>query len=141
MVKDLNEVHLIGTILYDIELKTSSKGTKWLTTKIVTNYYVKKDDGTESKPTYHSINAFGKVAEDIKANFQKGSHIDLKGSLSYNSYVKDNVTKWATNITVHEVKLVEDDKKENVTPTKPIETPPIKDKEANNNQEEEPLPF
>ena len=51
------------------------------------------------------------------------------------------MTKWATNITVHEVKLVEDDKKENVTPTKSIETPPIKDKEVNNNQEEDSLPF
>ncbi len=139
MIKDLNEVHLIGTILYDIELKTSSKGTKWLSNKVVTNYYVKKEDGTESKPTYHSINAFGKVAEEIKANFQKGSRIDLSGCLSYTSYVKDNVTKWATNITVHSIKAVEEENKTS-TPNKPIETPPVKVKEVEETQNEEDLP-
>ena len=111
-MKNLNEVHLIGSIITDVELKKSSKGSSWLSFAMVTNYYKKlPEGGLKALPTYHNLAAFGKVAEDLANNTRKGKHIDLLGSLTNQKYTdKSGTERYAVKIVVNSFSLVEENK-------------------------------
>ena len=111
-MKNLNEVHLIGSIITDVELKKSSKGSNWLSFAMVTNYYKKlSDGGLKALPTYHNLAAFGKVAEDLANNTRKGRNIDLLGSLTNQKYTdKSGTERYAVKIVVNSFSLVEENK-------------------------------
>lgn len=129
---DKNEVHLVGQFGGDLTLRTSKKGTKWISTIFITNYRVKKADGNMTpRATYHALMAFGDIAEDMSKKFRKGSRAEIFGSLAYQQYLKNNINTWSCHIIVGSFNIPKEESEgkssnKGVKPDKGISEPEIK---------------
>jgi single-strand DNA-binding protein len=70
----VNKVLLIGNLAADPEVKATAKGTYVANLRLATNSYAgKDDDGNRKEQTeFHSLVAFGKMAEFAGQYLQKG---------------------------------------------------------------------
>lgn len=99
----MNKVLLRGRLTKDTVLKYTEKGLA------VTRGTIAVDDGYgEKKQTdFFNFLAFGKTGEAIAQYTNKGSNILLVGKMKNNSYEKDGVKKYSTEIIVEEVEFLE----------------------------------
>lgn len=86
----------IGRLTRELELKSSTSGTSYLTNSIACDrkYGEKKTD-------FYQIKAFGKLAEAMNSYLHKGSKIFVEGELQIDEYTnKTGEKKQTTTITV-----------------------------------------
>lgn len=120
-MEDLNEVRLVGTIMTDLILRDSIKGTKWMsfTIETICGGYKKRNN----------VMAFGETAEKIAASAKKDGRIKVLASvgLSKNSKTGD----WQTGISVFKYEILPDSegyvKPEPAKVAKPIPAPAMSD--------------
>ena len=106
-----NQVQLIGNLGLDPEFKTLESGRAITKLKIATNDYYRNAQGEKEVDTqWHSIVAWGKVAENMEKILKKGHEVLVHGKLNYGSYQdKEGITRYTTDIVVSEfVKLTRD---------------------------------
>lgn len=86
-----NNVQLIGHLGMTPELKTFEGGKKLTRFTLATNEYYKDKAGNQQSSTqWHTVVAWGPVAELFSKITEKGNEIALQGKLSYNSYTDKN---------------------------------------------------
>lgn len=104
-----NSVKIIGFVGSDPEVKTTENGQKLARFSIATNETYLNSKGERVKETtWHSLIAWGKVADIVEKFLSKGAEIAIEGKLLNHSYVdKDGVKKYVTNIQVNELLLLE----------------------------------
>jgi single-strand DNA-binding protein len=106
----VNKVLLIGYVAADPEVKATPKGTYVANLRIATHTYAGKDDDGNSKEhtEFHSLVAFGKLAEFAGQHLQKGRLIYADGRLHTSSW--DDATsgqkRYRTEIVVDEIRFV-----------------------------------
>lgn len=104
-MKSLNRVQLIGNATADPEMKqTKAGGTVFTAFNVATNktWKDKVTNEEKSEVEFHSVIAFGKLAE-LCANFiKKGHRIWMEGELKTSSWTDtENVKRFKTNIVMN----------------------------------------
>lgn len=104
-----NKVQLIGRLGQNPEIKTLDGGKKLAKFSIYTSETYRNTSGEKVTDTqWHNLVAWGKLAEILEKYVSKGSELAVEGKLTYNSYEKDGVKKYFTEIHVNELLLLGD---------------------------------
>ena len=103
-----NKVQLIGNLGQSPEIKTFEGGKKVANLSLATNEYYTDTNGDKITNTqWHSLVAWGKVADIIEKHLKKGDEIAVEGKIVYEKYeTKEGVTMYATKIQVNEVLML-----------------------------------
>ena len=108
-----NKVQLIGNLGANPEIKTLDGGRKLARFTVATNetYRIAKGDKV-TDTQWHTLIAWGKVAEIAEKYLKKGSEIAVEGKLINRSYNdKDGNKKYSTEVQVNEVLMLGDKSK------------------------------
>ena len=74
---------------------------------IATESPKKKDSPEDAKNTqWHQCVSFGKLAEIVQQYVVKGTKLHVEGTIEYQQYEKDGVTKYVTKIIVNDLILL-----------------------------------
>lgn len=84
----MNQVNVTGRLVYEPELKTTSSGTNFLSTRIA----VSRND-KDKTTDFFNLKAWKTTAEFISKYFHKGDPIEVSGRLQTESYEKQDGTK------------------------------------------------
>jgi single-strand DNA-binding protein len=92
-IMNKNHIYLLGNATDSPKTYTTQSGKKFCHFTLATNQYLgKNEDGTaRTRPDYHRVIAWEKTAEIAMANIQKGTYLQIEGSLHYNTYEKDGI--------------------------------------------------
>ena len=102
----MNKIILMGRLVRDPEISSSTSGTTFARYSIAVDRRFKK----EGEPDADFINctSFGKQAEFVVKNLNKGTKIVLSGRLQNNNYTnKDGQKIYDVRIIVHDVEFAE----------------------------------
>jgi len=107
MSRGVNKVILIGNLGKDPELSYTPGGMAIARFSLATAESKKKDDGTwEDVTEWHRIVVFGKTAETVGQYVTKGQQVYVEGRIHYDSYEKDGIKRYTTEIVAFTVKLL-----------------------------------
>ena len=108
-----NKVQLIGNLGANPEIKTLDGGRKLARFTVATNETYRNAKGDKVTDTqWHTLIAWGKVAEIAEKYLKKGSEIAIEGKLINRSYNdKDGNKKYSTEVQVNEVLMLGDKSK------------------------------
>lgn len=103
-----NKVQLIGNLGNNPEVKTLDGGKKMARFSVATSENYRNAKGEKVTDTqWHTLVAWGKVAEIAEKYLQKGSEIAVEGKLINRSYNdKDGVKKYITEVQVNEILML-----------------------------------
>ena len=103
-----NKVQLIGHVGNDPEIKTFDGGKKLAKLNVATNESYKNDKGEKVEETqWHSLIAWGKIADIIEKYVVKGKEIGIEGKLTHRSYEDKNGEKrYVTEVVIDELMLL-----------------------------------
>ncbi|PKB16573.1 single-stranded DNA-binding protein [Flavobacterium sp. 5] len=103
-----NRVQLLGNVGNDPEIKNFDEGKKKAILNIATSDSYKNDKGEKVEQTeWHTVVAWGKVAEIIEKFVTKGKQIAIDGKLTHRSYDDKNGEKrYITEVVVNEIMLL-----------------------------------
>lgn len=96
----LNKAILIGNLVRDPEMKTTTSGLQVCNYSIATSSTWKDPKGVKQvKPEYHSIVTYGKLAEIAATYTHKGSKVYIEGRIETRSWEgQDGIKKYKTEI-------------------------------------------
>ncbi len=103
-----NQVQLIGNLGNTPDVRLTDKGRKWARFTMATNESYRGVSGEMVKSTqWHSLVAWGKIADIAEKYLAKGTGVLVSGKLVNRSYVdKDGVKKYITDIQVSDILLL-----------------------------------
>ena len=108
----LNRVLLIGNVGKDPEIKTFASGNKVANITLATSERYKDRNGEQKEETeWHSVQAFGKLADVVERFVHKGSLLYLDGKIRTRSYEADGRTMYRTEILADHIQML--DRREN----------------------------
>jgi len=97
----LNKAMIYGNLTRDPEVKSLPSGMQVCSFSVATNRtYNDRDGKRQESVDYHNIVAFGKQAEVISKYLTKGSGVYVEGRLQTQSWEKDGVKHYRTEIIV-----------------------------------------
>lgn len=105
----INKVILIGRVGRDPEIKTLSSGATIATFSLATSEkWTDKETGEKNEKTeWHRCTAWRKLAEIISQYVAKGSLIYVEGKLQTRSWEKDGEKRYATEILVNNMQMLD----------------------------------
>jgi single-strand DNA-binding protein len=108
MARGVNKVILIGNLGQDPELRYTGGGTAVCNLRIATNESYKDTNGEWVERTeWHSVVAWGRLAEICNEYLKKGSQAYFEGSLQTRSYEdREGNTKYVTEIKAREMMIL-----------------------------------
>ncbi|MFT3884473.1 MAG: single-stranded DNA-binding protein [Flavobacteriales bacterium] len=103
-----NNVRLIGNLGFDPEVREVAKGRKVARISVATNDSYTGANGERVTDTqWHTVVAWGKMAEQVQRLLGKGSPIMLEGRLVHRSYSgKDGYKRYVTEIVLSDFKVI-----------------------------------
>jgi single-strand DNA-binding protein len=103
-----NKVQLIGNLGNVPDIRTTENGKKWARFSMATNETYRNAKGEKVTETqWHSLVAWGKLAEILEKYIGKGKELAIEGKLVNRSYIdKDGIKKYVTEIQVHELLML-----------------------------------
>jgi len=104
----INKVILIGNVGNDPEVRYISDDLPTARISLATSevYTDSKSGQRVTKTEWHSITAWRGLAKTVEQYVKKGMQLYVEGKLSYRTYEKDGVTKYATDIVANEIKFL-----------------------------------
>jgi single-strand DNA-binding protein len=78
---DLNRVTLLGRVVRDLELKSTTTGKSVCSISVVTNRYKKTGDTSENVAEYTDCVAFGVTAENAAKILKNGARVYVEGRI------------------------------------------------------------
>lgn len=108
-----NKVQLIGNLGGNPEIRTLDSGKKMARFSVATSETYRNTKGEKVTDTqWHSLVAWGKVAEIAEKYLSKGSEVAIEGKLVTRSWTdKEGAKKYTTEVQVAEVLMLGDKKK------------------------------
>ena len=100
MAKDLNNVNLIGRMVREEEIRSTSTGKKVLTFTLAVN-------NANDTANFIECVAWENTAEFISKYANKGARIAVTGVLNQESWEKDGQKRSKLNVVVRDVQLLE----------------------------------
>lgn len=103
-----NTVQLIGRLGADPEIKTYDENRKVAKFRLATSEEYFSKTGEKVKNTqWHSLVAWGGLAEVCEKHLTKGQEVAIEGRLNYHVYTdKDNNKHFITEINVNDLLMV-----------------------------------
>jgi single-strand DNA-binding protein len=103
-----NKVQLIGNLGANPEVKNTESGKKLAKFSIATSESYRNAKGDKITETqWHTIIAWGKLADIAEKYLTKGAEIALEGKLVYRNYTaKDGAKKYFTEIQASEMLML-----------------------------------
>ena len=103
-----NKVTLIGNLGAVPEVKNTEGGKKLARFSLATDESYKNANGEKVTETqWHTLVAWGKVAEVAEKYLDKGSEVAVEGKLVHRNYLdKDGNKKYVTEVQVNELLLL-----------------------------------
>lgn len=103
----MNSVKLIGNVSRDINVKTF-EGGKVINFSLATDEsYINKNKEEVKNTAWHSIVAFGNLAERCETLLSKGKFVSVEGKLAYRQYQnKENQTVKVVEIVAFKIEEV-----------------------------------
>jgi len=104
----INKVILIGNLGKDPEIKYTTEDRAVVKFSLATSTQWKdKDSGELRKRTeWHRLTAFGRLAEICYEYLEKGKQVYVEGRLQTNTWEKDDITMYSTEIIINEMKML-----------------------------------
>ncbi len=106
--KSMNQIILTGNLGSDpgvIETKNGKK--KAFFTLATNNFYYGKDGDQKKEPLWHSLVAWGKLAEKIETSLKMGDKVSVTGRINNRSYTDRNgVNKVFTEIILRSLDVL-----------------------------------
>ena len=105
----VNKVILVGNLTADPEVKATPKGTYVANLRLATNTYSGKDEeGNRKEQTeFHSLVAFGKLAEFAGQHMHKGRSVYAEGKLRTSSWEDSAGQKrYRTEVVLDQLRFV-----------------------------------
>jgi len=107
-MRGINKVTIMGSVGQDPEYKALNNGGVVNVSVATTEKWIDKNSGNEqSKTEWHRCTAYGKLAEIIRDYVRKGSKVYLEGKLQTRSWEQDGIKRYATEIIVSEIQLLD----------------------------------
>lgn len=106
----VNKVILVGRLVADPEVRTASTGTQVANIRLVTNTYGgKNEDGTKREFTdFHSLVAFGSLAQVVRSYLRNGRLIYVEGRSQTRSWdTPEGQRRYATEVVVDNLQILE----------------------------------
>jgi single-strand DNA-binding protein len=107
-MSDLNKVQLIGRLGKDPEARYMPNGTAVCNFSLATGEKWKDKNGDKQERTeWHSITAFGKVAEVVAEYLRKGSQVYVEGKLHTDKWKdKEGNDRYTTKIILSQLQML-----------------------------------
>lgn len=122
MMTSLNKAFLIGRLGADPDYRmTKANGTSVTNFKIATSEYASKDGKKEQITHWHTIVAWGRLADITNTYLKKGSLVLVEGKVVTRSYDKDGQKLYTTEIIANNVQFLDPKSNGNI-PSKAEET-------------------
>lgn len=104
-----NKVQLIGNLGNKPEIRSLESGKKMARFSMATSEVYRSQKGEKITETqWHTLIAWGKVAELAEKLLDKGTGIAIEGKLTSRNYTdKDGVKRYVTEVQVNEILLLE----------------------------------
>jgi len=102
----VNKVILVGNVGRDPEVRTLSSGTRLAKFSLATTDHRSKDQDGNPRTEWHNIIAWAYLAEFCEKWVKKGTQLYVEGSIRYDTYEKDGVKKYFTEINAREIQFV-----------------------------------
>jgi len=108
MARGINKVILVGHVGQDPETRFTPSGTAVTTFSIATTAQWKdKATGEQRENTeWHNCVTFGRLAEIAGDYVRKGSHLYVEGALRTQSWEKDGVKRYKTEVVLGELQML-----------------------------------
>lgn len=102
----LNKAMIYGNLTRNPEMRALPSGMQVCSMSLATNRVYNDRDGKRQEATdYHNIVVFGKQAENCAKYLTKGASAYVEGSLRTNSWEKDGVKQYRTEIVADRVQF------------------------------------
>lgn len=108
MITLRNKVNLVGRLGAQPEVVTFDSGKTLARFSLATNESYKNKEGEWVENTqWHNVTAWGKLAEKVVNNLEKGLEVMIEGKLVQNAYeTKDGEKRYGVNIEMSEFLLI-----------------------------------
>ena len=104
----LNKVLLIGNCGGEPQIKTLASGNKVANITLATTERYKDRNGEQKEDTeWHSVQAFGKLADVVERFVHKGSLLYVDGKIRTRSYEADGRTMYRTEILADHIQMLD----------------------------------
>lgn len=104
----LNRVTLIGNCGAEPQIKTFPSGNKVASITLATSERYKDRNGEQKEETeWHSVQAFGKLADIVERYVHRGSLLYLDGKIRTRSYEADGRTVYRTEILADHIQMLD----------------------------------
>jgi len=143
MARGVNKVILIGNLGKDPELTYTPSGLAVARFSMATTESRKNSEGEWTDQTeWHRIVLLGKRAEAAGQYLAKGSQIYVEGKIKYDSYEKDGVKRYTTDIIGNDMKMLgKRDEGGGSAPRQQAKPPASQSQAVPDDDIEEDLPF
>lgn len=98
----LNRAILIGRLGRNPETRVTQGGNSVCTFTLATDTGI----GDKRRTDWHSIAAFGKIADVCAQHLAKGALVYIDGRISYDEYMKDGQKRTKTSIIVNDIRFL-----------------------------------
>jgi single-strand DNA-binding protein len=105
----LNKAQIIGRVGKDPEMRETKSGDPVASFSVATSErYRDKRNGGEivEKTEWHSVTAFGRLAEIVGEYVRKGALVYVEGKLETRKYERDGIDRYSTSIIAGEIRLL-----------------------------------
>lgn len=107
MAKGVNKVILLGNLGNDPEFTQTTSGLQVAKCSLATSKTWNDDKGQRQEKTeWHRVVFFNRLAEIVSQYLKKGMQIYVEGELRTNSWEKDGVTRYSTEIVAREMQML-----------------------------------
>ena len=134
----VNKVILIGNVGQEPETKEVGQTQVSKISLATTETWKDKSGEKKSRTEWHSLEVWGNLCKVVESYVKKGDRLYIEGSIKYDSYEKDGITKYSTKIKV--VNLTMLGGKSSTTPQTETPVKPAIEQIAETQTEDE-LPF
>ena len=107
--RGVNKVILVGNLGNDPEVRYTPSGTAIANISVATSDSWKdKNTGERQERTeWHRVVFFSRLAEIVEQYLKKGSKVYVEGRLQTNSWEKDGVKRYTTDIIASEMRMLD----------------------------------
>ena len=130
----MNQAIIIGNLGRDPEVRQTQSSNTVARLSVATTYKGKGEPETE----WHKVTVFGRQAESCEKYLAKGSKVAVTGRIRTQSYEKDGVKRYSTEIVANSVEFL-DSKNDRPNPRK--SSSPVPDYDPGDGYGDDDIPF
>lgn len=99
-------ISILGNTGTDVTLEQTAQGTPVATFSIASNSFRNTREGREKLTDWFNVTPYGKLAELLAANVRKGTHLLVRGSLTFSPWLsRDSEPRVSAEVILQDFEL------------------------------------